>query len=110
MILPGLSAATLLFVAPAAVTPVEPAPVPEPWRSLADCESDLTWDEGDGGLGPFRGGLQFHPDTWAAFAPDHLPDDPAEATPAQEIVVAERVLDAQGWGAWPVCSRKLGLR
>ena len=21
----------------------------------------------------------------------------------------ERVLEKQGWGAWPVCSRKLGL-
>jgi hypothetical protein len=24
--------------------------------------------------------------------------------------VAERVLAKQGWGAWPACSRKLGLR
>ena len=27
----------------------------------------------------------------------------------QQIVVAERVLAKQGWGAWPACSRKLGL-
>lgn len=111
MILEGLTATAVLFIAPAATGPVEPAPdpVPEPWRSLAACESDLTWDEGDGGLGPFRGGLQFHPDTWAGFAPDGYPDDPADATPAQEIAVAERVLAVQGWGAWPTCSRKLGL-
>jgi hypothetical protein len=25
-------------------------------------------------------------------------------------LLAERTLDAQGWGAWPTCSRKLGLR
>ncbi len=24
--------------------------------------------------------------------------------------MAERVLAQQGWGAWPACSRKLGLR
>src|SRR5690606_32019027 len=28
------------------------------------------------------------------------------ATRGQQIVVAERVLANQGWGAWPVCSRK----
>lgn len=82
---------------------------PSPWAELAECESGGDWTEGDGGLGPFRGGLQFHPDTWAAFRDDDMPADPAAATPRQQVTVAERVLDAQGWGAWPVCSRKLGL-
>src|SRR5690606_20551051 len=31
------------------------------------------------------------------------------ATRGQQIVVAERVLANQGWGAWPVCSRKSGV-
>lgn len=111
MILEGLSAWAVLFVAPATAAPVASAPEPiaDVWLALADCESGQTWDEGDGGLGPFRGGLQFHPDTWAAFAPPGWPADPAAATPAQEVAVAERVLAAQGWGAWPVCARKLGL-
>jgi hypothetical protein len=26
-----------------------------------------------------------------------------------QIVTAERVLNNQGWGAWPACSAKLGL-
>lgn len=90
--------------------PVAPA-VPEPFRSLADCESSLTWDEGDGGLGPFRGGLQWHPDTWPAVKPAGAPDDPADATAAQEVAAA-RTLLAEPWGGWhhwPVCARKLGL-
>jgi hypothetical protein len=29
---------------------------------------------------------------------------------SQQIKVAERVLQKQGWKAWPVCSRKLGYR
>jgi hypothetical protein len=33
-----------------------------------------------------------------------------DAAPLSQLVVAERVLDEQGWRAWPVCSRKLGLR
>jgi Tfp pilus assembly protein FimV len=29
---------------------------------------------------------------------------------AQQIAVAEKVLAAQGWNAWPVCSKKAGAR
>lgn len=103
MILPAAAAlAALVWVAPA----VEPAPVPEPWHSLAACESDHTWDYD----GLHHGGLQFWPATWDAFRPDGFPDHAYDATPSQQVVVAERVLDVQGWKAWPVCSRKLGLR
>jgi hypothetical protein len=35
---------------------------------------------------------------------------PHQASRTQQIAVAERVLAAQGWKAWPACSRKLGLR
>ncbi|HEX4359947.1 MAG TPA: transglycosylase family protein, partial [Pseudonocardia sp.] len=35
---------------------------------------------------------------------------PAGASRAQQIAVAERVLAAQGWGAWPSCSRKVGAK
>ncbi|HET8614832.1 MAG TPA: transglycosylase family protein, partial [Actinomycetales bacterium] len=31
------------------------------------------------------------------------------ASRAEQIAIAEKVLDRQGWGAWPACSRKLGL-
>ena len=36
---------------------------------------------------------------------------PAPTWPAapSRSLIAERVLDEQGWGAWPACSRKLGL-
>ncbi len=101
----------------------EPAPEPEPqrsvWDRLADCESG-EWT-GDGGFvdgsanwaataGTFEGGLQFHPNTWDGFKDPGMPDAAYQASRAQQIAVAERVLDAQGWGAWPVCSRKIGLR
>lgn len=104
----------------------EPEPEPEPaeparsvWDRLADCESG-EWT-GSGGFvegsatwtataGLFEGGLQFHPDTWDGFKDPGMPGAAYEASRAQQIAVAERVLDAQGWKAWPVCSRKLGLR
>lgn len=107
----------------AEAAPPEPAPEPEPqrsvWDRLADCESG-SWT-GDGGFvdgsanwaataGTFEGGLQFHPDTWDGFRDPGMPGAAYEASRAQQIAVAERVLEAQGWRAWPVCSRKLGLR
>ena len=33
-----------------------------------------------------------------------------QATREQQITVANRVLEDVGWGAWPTCSRRLGLR
>lgn len=113
MVAPGLTAAAVLAVAHAVAGPAVPAPyvVPEPWRSLADCESDLTWDEGDGGLGTFRGGLQWTSRTWLAVKPAGAPDDPALASAEQEVAAAENLMD-QPWGGyhhWPTCARKLGL-
>lgn len=91
------------------------APVPEEtWDRLAECESHGQWDydpeTADWGLRLFQGGLQFQPSTWDTFAPEGFPHDAHLASRAEQIAVAERVLDAQGWGAWPVCSLKLGLR
>ncbi len=101
----------------------EAAPDPEParsvWDQLADCESG-DWT-GDGGFvtasanwsataGLFEGGLQFHPDTWDGYRDPSMPGAAYDASREQQIAVGERVLDAQGWKAWPVCSRKLGLR
>lgn len=82
--------------------------VPYPWNAVASCESGGRWDYN--GSSGFDGGLQFHPGTWTAY---RLPSYPAyayQASAYQQVQVAERVLAAQGWGAWPVCSRKLGLR
>lgn len=96
----------------------QPAPEPssEPewtvWDTLAECESNGDWHEGDGGLGSFRGGLQWTARTWAAVKPEGAPVDPAEASREQEILAAETLM-AEPWGGyqhWPVCSRRVGLR
>lgn len=94
------------------------------WDRIADCESGdwdadgqpipgtarwdygLAFDHGD----IFEGGLNFHPGTWDAFRDPGMPDHAGHASRAQQIMVGERVLAEQGWGAWPVCGRKLGLR
>jgi hypothetical protein len=78
------------------------------WDKLAQCESSGQWriNSGNG----FFGGLQFLPSTWLGFGGGAFAPRADLATREQQIIVAERVLSKQGWGAWPECSRKLGLR
>jgi resuscitation-promoting factor RpfB len=82
------------------------------WDALARCEAGGRWDAIrmiDGRVA-YSGGLQFAPRTWGAFRPADFPALAHEATREQQIEVAERVLARQGWGAWPACARRLGLR
>lgn len=77
------------------------------WLPILQCESNGDWYIS---RGLYEGGLQFHPSTWDAYKPSGYPEAAYQATPAQQILVAERVLAAQGWVAWPACSRKVGYR
>jgi murein DD-endopeptidase MepM/ murein hydrolase activator NlpD len=78
------------------------------WDALSLCEAGGRWAY-DGSSG-FDGGLQFHPATWSAYRLPAYPQFAWQATRTQQIAVARRVLAEQGWEAWPVCSRRLGLR
>jgi resuscitation-promoting factor RpfA len=91
--------------APAIAAPAASADTGSTWDRLAQCESSGNWaiNTGNG----FSGGLQFTPSTWRAFGGRGLAH---HASREEQITVAERVLAKQGWGAWPACSRKLGLR
>lgn len=73
------------------------------WDKIAACESGGNWGISTGN--GYSGGLQFSSSTWRAYGGS---GSAAGASRAQQIAVAERVLAAQGWGAWPVCSRKAG--
>ncbi len=88
--------------------PVAPADTGTPvstWDKVAQCESGGDWATSTGN--GFHGGLQFTTSTWRSFGGSGMPH---QASRTQQIAVAERVLAAQGWKAWPACSRKLGLR
>jgi nucleoid-associated protein YgaU len=76
------------------------------WDAIAQCESSGNWSISTGN--GFFGGLQFTASTWRAFGGAQFADLANHASREQQIVVAERVLAGQGWGAWPVCSRKAG--
>jgi murein DD-endopeptidase MepM/ murein hydrolase activator NlpD len=77
------------------------------WTKVAACESGGNWhiNTGNG----FYGGLQFTMSTWKAFGGTKYAPRADLATREQQIAIAEKVLDAQGPGAWPVCSVRAGL-
>lgn len=73
------------------------------WDRLAQCESGGRWNVNTGN--GYSGGLQFSPSTWRAYGGTGSAHN---ASRAEQIAVAERVLAGQGWGAWPSCSKKIG--
>ena len=77
----------------------------EAWDRLAQCESGGNWSINTGN--GFYGGVQFHPVTWKAMGGST--EYAHQASKAEQIQVAEKVLAVQGWGAWPGCQAKLGL-
>ena len=85
-----------------------PAQAADKWDQLVECEASGNWSANTGN--GFSGGLQFTPSTWAGFGGTEYAPAAHMATREQQIAVAERVQAAQGWGAWPACTAKLGLR
>ncbi len=78
------------------------------WDSIAACESGGNWaiNTGNG----YYGGLQFNPGTWAAYGGTAYAPTANLATRDQQIAIAQKVQANQGWGAWPACTARLGLR
>jgi LysM repeat protein len=71
------------------------------WSAIAACESGGNWSASTGN--GFYGGLQFTEQTWLGYGGGQYASSANQATKAQQIAVAERVLAGQGIGAWPVC-------
>ncbi|MGW6548244.1 transglycosylase family protein [Streptomyces massasporeus] len=77
------------------------------WNKVAACESTNNWSINSGN--GFYGGLQFTQSTWEAYGGRAYAARADLASKDQQIAVAEKVLDGQGPGAWPVCSVRAGL-
>jgi uncharacterized protein YabE (DUF348 family) len=75
------------------------------WDKIAACESGGNWSINTGN--GFYGGLQFTLSTWRGYGGSGMPN---QASRAAQIAVAKRIQAAQGWGAWPACTAKLGIR
>ncbi|MEE1927034.1 transglycosylase family protein [Streptomyces sp. TRM 70351] len=85
---------------------VQAAPV-DTWEKVAACESSGRWHVNTGN-GHF-GGLQFKQSTWESYGGAAYAARADQATKAEQIAVAEKVLAGQGPGAWPACSPRAGL-
>ncbi|MGW2722769.1 transglycosylase family protein [Streptomyces sp. NPDC001492] len=75
------------------------------WDKVAQCESGGNWSINTGN--GYYGGLQFSASTWAAYGGTAYAPQANQASKAQQIAVAEKVLASQGKGAWPVCGTGL---
>ncbi|MHA6623468.1 transglycosylase family protein [Pseudonocardia sp. DLS-67] len=78
------------------------------WDRLSKCEATGNWavNSGNG----YYGGLQFDAGTWRAYGGTDYAPLPHQASREEQIAIASRVRDDRGgYGAWPACSRRLGL-
>lgn len=88
--------------------PAPPSSREETWDALAQCESGGNWQINTGN--GYYGGVQFSPSSWEAAGGTQYAPRADLATREQQIATAEKLLEMQGWGAWPACSAQLGLR
>ena len=80
--------------------------LPNDWKKLAACESSLD----PTALNPsekYRGLFQFDYRSWGYVGGS---GDPSRATVIEQYKRATILQEKQGWSAWPVCSKKVGLQ
>jgi len=80
-------------------------PTGDVWARLRACESGGNYriNTGNG----FYGAYQFAAGTWHGLGYSGLPH---QAPPEVQDAAAQRLQARSGWGQWPSCSRRLGLR
>ncbi len=87
-------------------TKAAPTVAPEGvWAALAQCESggNPATNTGNG----YYGLYQFSAGTWRSVGGTGLP---SEASAEEQTMRAQMLQQRSGWGQWPHCSSKLGLR
>ena len=102
-----LGTAGAVMAAPIALAGPAQAATGRTWDRLAGCEAGGDWGISTGN--GYYGGVQFSGATWRAYGGGAYASTANRASRSEQIAIAEKVLDAQGWGAWPSCSRRLGL-
>lgn len=96
-------------------TKARPAPSPsgsgstvggDVWAALAQCESGGN-PRAVSASGTYHGLYQFSVSTWRGVGGSGLP---SEASAEEQTQRAQALQARSGWGQWPACSKKLGLR
>lgn len=91
--------------APVQAAAVQAAAGVEVWVKLRNCEAggNYTRNSGNG----YYGAYQFAAGTWRSLGYQGLPH---EAPPEVQDEAAHRLQARGGWGQWPACSRRIGVR
>ena len=78
------------------------------WDAISRCEAGGNWaiNTGNG----YYGGVQFDQGTWERNGGLRFAPRADLASREEQIAVAEVTRARQGWGAWPVCSGRAGVR
>jgi resuscitation-promoting factor RpfB len=78
------------------------------WDAISRCEAGGNWaiNTGNG----YYGGVQFDQNTWERNGGLRFAQRADLASREEQIAIAEVTRARQGWGAWPVCSRRAGAR
>ena len=102
----GASLAAVAVAGTAIVAATAPANAASTWDKLAQCESG-----GNPSIvssdGLYHGLYQFSVATWRSVGGTGLP---SQASAAEQTKRAKILQARSGWGQWPHCSAKLGLR
>lgn len=106
-LLAGTAVVAAALATPMALAAPAQAATTAQWEAVAECESGGNWSTNTGN--GYYGGLQFSDGTWDAYGGEAYAATADNATRAQQIAIAEKVLDGQGWGAWPTCSQRAGV-
>lgn len=77
--------------------------MPSVWSCIARFESNSNPGENTGN--GYYGMFQFSMSSWQAAGGQ---GNPADATPGEQLAVAQRLQSMSGWGNWPVTSRECG--
>jgi hypothetical protein len=70
------------------------------WWRIGICESGMNPPNWHHDGGSFEGALGFYVGSWLQFKPAGYPEHAYEATPYQQIVVAERIRARYGYTGW----------
>jgi resuscitation-promoting factor RpfB len=78
------------------------------WDAISRCEAGGNWaiNTGNG----YYGGVQFDQNTWERNGGLRFAARADLASREEQIAIAEVTRARQGWGAWPVCSGRAGVR
>ena len=84
---------------------LEPAPVVHSspkWDAIAWCESGANWSHPPvtNRTGTYSGGLMIWTKAWVTYGGQQFAPQAWQASKAEQIIVAERILADRGWSAW----------